>query len=210
MSRPVGLPVVRSSAFVFANAHDYAEVLGGQLAGYAYSRIDNPTAAAFATAVAALEASGLADVGAEPLASGMAAVSATLLGHLMAGDEVIGPADCYGGTWSLFTRWLPRWGIRPVLVDLTHIAAVQTAVTPRTRMIYAETIANPTLSVPDLAVLAEIAHLAQSRLVVELHVRHPRHLPTVGSCQLPAAAATDRVVRWRGEPRSPARSNPIA
>jgi cystathionine beta-lyase/cystathionine gamma-synthase len=167
MSRPVGLPVVRSSAFVFANAHDYAEVLGGQLAGYAYSRIDNPTAAAFATAVAALEAPGLADVGAEPLASGMAAVSATLLGHLMAGDEVIGPADCYGGTWSLFTRWLPRWGIRPVLVDLTDIAAVQTAVTPRTRMIYAETIANPTLSVPDLAVLAEIAHLAQSRLVVD-------------------------------------------
>lgn len=167
MSRPLGLPVVRSSAFVFANAHDYAEVLGGQVAGYAYSRIDNPTATTFAMAVAALEAPGLADVGAEPFASGMAAVSATLLGHLMADDEVIGPANCYGGTWSLFTRWLPRWGIRPLLVDLTDLAAVQAAVTPSTRMIYAETIANPTLSVPDLAALAEIAHRAQSRLVVD-------------------------------------------
>ncbi|HSZ29490.1 MAG TPA: PLP-dependent transferase, partial [Pseudonocardiaceae bacterium] len=58
---------------------------------------------------------------------GMAAVSSTLLGHLTAGDEVIGPVDCYGGTWSLFTRWLPRWGIHPVLIDITDVAAVRAA-----------------------------------------------------------------------------------
>jgi cystathionine beta-lyase/cystathionine gamma-synthase len=167
MSRPLGLPVVRSSAFVFDNAHDYAEVLGGRIAGYSYSRIDNPTAAAFAAAVAALESPGSDDVGAEPFASGMAAVSSTLLGHLTAGAEVIGPADCYGGTWSLFTRWFPRWGIHPVLIDVTDVAAVRAAVTPRTRMIYAETIANPTLSVPDLPALAEVAHRAAGRLVVD-------------------------------------------
>jgi O-acetylhomoserine/O-acetylserine sulfhydrylase-like pyridoxal-dependent enzyme len=160
MSRPCGLSIVRSSAFVFDNAHDYAEVLGGRVAGYCYSRIDNPTAAAFAAAVAALEAPGVDDVGTEPFASGMAAVSSTLLGHLTAGDEVIGPVDCYGGTWSLFTRWLPRWGIHPVLIDITDVAAVRAAVTPRTRMIYAEAIANPTLSVPDLPALAEVAHRA--------------------------------------------------
>ncbi|MGH3865317.1 MAG: trans-sulfuration enzyme family protein [Pseudonocardiaceae bacterium] len=167
MSRPLGLPVVRSSAFVFDNAHDYAEVLGGRIAGYSYSRIDNPTSAAFAAEVAALEAPGSDDVGAEPFASGMAAISSTLLGHLTAGAEVIGPADCYGGTWSLFTRWLPRWGIHPVLVDITDVAAVQAALTPRTRMIYAETIANPTLSVPDLSALADVAHGAASRFVVD-------------------------------------------
>lgn len=127
MSRPCGLSIVRSSAFVFDNAHDYAEVLGGRVAGYCYSRIDNPTAAAFAAAVAALEAPGVDDVGTEPFASGMAAVSSTLLGHLTAGDEVIGPVDCYGGTWSLFTRWLPRWGIHPVLIDITDVAAVRAA-----------------------------------------------------------------------------------
>ncbi|MGH3800164.1 MAG: trans-sulfuration enzyme family protein [Pseudonocardiaceae bacterium] len=167
MSRPLGLPVVRSSAFAFDNAHDYAEVLGGRVAGYSYSRIDNPTAAAFATAVAALEAPGADDVGAEPFASGMAAISATLLGHLVAGDEMIAAADCYGGTWSLLTRWLPRWGMHPVLVDITDVAAVRAAVTPRTRMIYAETIANPTLSVPDLPALARLAHQAGGRLVVD-------------------------------------------
>ncbi|MGH3670556.1 MAG: trans-sulfuration enzyme family protein, partial [Pseudonocardiaceae bacterium] len=158
MSRPLGLPVVRSSAFAFDSAHDYAEILGGRIPGYSYSRIDNPTSAAFAAAVAALEAPGSGEVGAEPFASGMAAVSTTLLGYLAAGDEVIAPPDCYGGAWSLLTRWLPRWGIRPVLIDVTDLRAVRAALTPRTRIIYAETIANPTLSVPDLAALAVIAH----------------------------------------------------
>ncbi len=142
-------------------------MLGGQRPGYSYSRIDNPTAAAFAAAIAALEAPGRADVGAEPFASGMAAISATLLGHLVAGDEVIAPADCYGGTWALLTRWLPRWGIHPVLIDITDVDAVRAALTPRTQMIYAETIANPTLSVPDLPALADLARGANSRLVVD-------------------------------------------
>lgn len=167
MSRPLGLPVVRSSAFVFDNAHDYAEVLGGRIPGYSYSRIDNPTVAAFAAAVAALEAPGCDDIGAEPFASGMAAISATVLGHLQAGDEVIAPADCYGGTWSLLTKWLPRWGICPLLIDVTDVAAVRAALTPRTRMVYAETIANPTLSVPDLSALADVAHGADATLVVD-------------------------------------------
>jgi cystathionine beta-lyase/cystathionine gamma-synthase len=158
---------VRSSAFAFDNAHDYAEVLGGRVPGYSYSRIDNPTAVAFATAVAALEAPGADDVGAEPFASGMAAISSTLLGHLAAGDEVIAPADCYGGTWSLLIRWLPRWGMHPVLVEITDVAAVRAAVTPRTRMIYVETVANPTLTVPDLPALAQLAHQAGARLVVD-------------------------------------------
>lgn len=167
MSRPLGLPVVRSAAFAFDSAQDYAEVLGGRMAGYSYSRIDNPTASAFAAAVAELEAPGAPDVAAEPFASGMAAISTLLLGHLTAGDEVVAPADCYGGTWSLFTRWLPRFGVQAVLVDVSDTAAVRAAVTPRTKMIYAETIANPTLSVPDLPALAELAHRVNGRFVVD-------------------------------------------
>jgi O-acetylhomoserine/O-acetylserine sulfhydrylase-like pyridoxal-dependent enzyme len=75
MSRPLGLPVVRSSAFAFDTAQDFAEVLAERVPGYSYSRVDNPTAVAFAAAVAALEAPGAADVAAEPFASGMAAIS---------------------------------------------------------------------------------------------------------------------------------------
>jgi O-acetylhomoserine/O-acetylserine sulfhydrylase-like pyridoxal-dependent enzyme len=72
MSRPLGLPVVRSSTFAFDNAHDYVGVLNGRIVGYSYSRIDNPISAAFAAAVAVLEVPGCNDVGAEPFASGMA------------------------------------------------------------------------------------------------------------------------------------------
>lgn len=165
--------MVRSAAFAFDSAHDYAEVLGGRAGGFSYSRIDNPTSAAFAAAVAALEAPQGPRVGAEPFASGMAAISTTLLGHLAEGDEVISPVNCYGGTWSLFTRWLPRWGVRPVLLDITDVAAVRAAITPRTRMIYAETIGNPTLSVPDLPVLAGLAHRAVALLVVDSTIAPP-------------------------------------
>ncbi len=167
MSRPLGLAVVRSAAFAFDTAQDYSDVLGGRAPGYSYSRIDNPTASAFAAAVGALEAPGRDDVTAEPFASGMAAISTTLIGHLRAGDHVIAPADCYGGSYSLFTRWLPRLGIETTLLDVTDTAAVRAAVTERTAMIYAETIANPTLTVPDLTALAGIAHQAGARFVVD-------------------------------------------
>ncbi|MGH3797239.1 MAG: trans-sulfuration enzyme family protein [Pseudonocardiaceae bacterium] len=173
MSRPLGLPVMRSAAFAFDSAYDYAEVLGGRSPGYSYSRIDNPTATAFADAVAALEAPDADDVGAEPFASGMAAVSTTLLSHLAQGDEVLAPVDCYGGTWSLFTRWLPRWGVQPVLVDIADVTSVRAALTSRTRVIYAETIGNPTLSLPDLPALAELAHGVGARLVVDSTIASP-------------------------------------
>ncbi len=167
VSRPLGLPVVRSAAFAFDTAQDYADVLGGRAPGYSYSRIDNPTADAFAAAVAALEAPGQDDVHGQPFASGMAAISTTLIAYLAAGDHVVAPADCYGGSWSLLRRWLPRLGVGTTLVDVTDLDAVRAAVTPRTRLVYAETVANPTLSVPDLGALAGIAHDGGARLVVD-------------------------------------------
>ncbi|MQA14134.1 MAG: cystathionine gamma-synthase [Pseudonocardiaceae bacterium] len=163
----MGLAVVRSAAFAFDTAQHYSDVVAGRAPGYSYSRLDNPTAVAFAAAVAALEAPGRDDVRADPFASGMAAISTTLIAHLRAGDHVIGPADCYGGSYSLFTHWLPRLGIDATLLDMTDTAAVRAAVTDRTAMVYAETIANPTLTVPDLTALAATAHEAGARFVVD-------------------------------------------
>src|SRR5689334_2369478 len=77
---PVGLPVYRSASWSFATAAEYADVLGGQQPGYSYSRVDNPTADAFAQAVAALEGANLeAAVAGQPFASGMAAISTVLM-----------------------------------------------------------------------------------------------------------------------------------
>jgi cystathionine beta-lyase/cystathionine gamma-synthase len=161
--RPHGLPVYRSSTFEFETMQDYSDVLGGRKVGYVYSRIDNPTSDAFAAAVAALEG---AEAG-QPFASGMAAISTTLLTLLSSGDHVVAQPDLYGGTWSLFANVLPRYGIEVTLVGGADIDGVAQAIRPNTRLVYAETIANPTMSVADLPGLAGVASGAGIPLVVD-------------------------------------------
>lgn len=166
--RPLGLPVWRTSAFAFDGAEEYAAILRGERPGYSYSRIDNPTADAFATGVAALEGVGVgASVDAQPFASGSAATTGVLLAALSAGDHVVASSEIYGGTYSLLTRVLPRFGVSTDLVDPRDLDAVAAAMRSTTRVVWAETIANPTLSVADLPGLAAIAHGAGALLVVD-------------------------------------------
>ncbi len=160
---PVGLPVYRTAVYRFDTMQDYADVLGGRTAGYVYSRIDNPTSDAFAAAVAALEG---AESG-QPFASGMAAISTTLLSLLKAGDHVVAQAALYGGTFALLSTVLPRFGITATLVPYGDSEAMASAVRPETALIYAETIANPTMSVADLPGLSAVARAAGVPLVVD-------------------------------------------
>jgi O-acetylhomoserine/O-acetylserine sulfhydrylase-like pyridoxal-dependent enzyme len=159
--RPVGLPTYRTSAFVFETSGDYADVLGNRAPGYVYTRIDNPTVDALGAAVAALEGAEAAQC----FASGMAAISTTLLTFLSAGDHVVAQRALYGGTYSLFAHLLPRLGITATLVDSVEAAAA--AVRPETKVVYGETIANPTLDVADLAGLAAVARSAGAVFVVD-------------------------------------------
>jgi O-acetylhomoserine/O-acetylserine sulfhydrylase-like pyridoxal-dependent enzyme len=159
--RPVGLPVYRTSAFVFDSAEAYADVLGNRSPGYVYTRIDNPTVDAFAMAVAALEGAEAA----QAFASGMAAISTTLLTFLSAGDHVVAQRSLYGGTYALLTHVLPRFGIEATLVPSVDAAAA--AVRSNTRLVYGETIANPTLDVADLPGLAAVARDAGAVFVVD-------------------------------------------
>jgi cystathionine beta-lyase/cystathionine gamma-synthase len=147
--------------FQFESAEDYADVLAGKAPGYVYSRIDNPTSDAFAAAVAALEQ---ADAG-QPFASGMAAISTSLLTFLSAGDHVVAVAALYGGTYGLLRGLLPRWGIETTFVADADQAAA--AMRPTTRVVYTETLANPTMRVPDLAALSRIAHDGGALLLVD-------------------------------------------
>lgn len=166
--RPVGLPVYRSAAFGFDSAAEFADLMAGRVDGYAYSRVDNPTSAAFAAAVADLEGAGVpGPVVAQPFASGMAAISTTLMAHLSAGDHVVAGASLYGGTYGLLTTLLSRFGVRATFVDTCDLAAVRAAVEPDTAVLWTETIANPTLRVADLPALAEIAHDAGALLCVD-------------------------------------------
>jgi cystathionine beta-lyase/cystathionine gamma-synthase len=165
---PVGLPTYRSSTFEFDTAQDYADVLADARSGYTYSRIDNPTADAFALAVAALEGHGTdRPAAAQPFASGMAAISTTLLTLCSAGTHVVAPAAVYGGTYGVLEHVLARFGVETTYVDISHPDAVRAAIRPTTSLVWAETIANPTTAVADIPALAATCADAGIPLVVD-------------------------------------------
>lgn len=150
---------------------------------HAYTRWSNPTLRALEDRLAALEGAeaGLA------MASGMAAVSATALTFLAAGDHLVASDVCYAGSQELFGQYLPRLGIEVSLVDTSDPALVQAALRPNTRLVFVETPANPTLRLADIAALADIAHRAGLPLVVDSTWASP-------ALQRPLALGADYVI----------------
>ncbi len=167
-AEPIAPPVIRSSTFAFESAQEYADALAGHNPAFSYTRIDNPTAATFAAAVASLEGVGIdEEVLALAFGSGMAAITATLLALTSADSHVVAPAACYGGTYSLLRNLLARFGVQTTFVRGNDPAEYRAACRDTTRVVWAETIANPTLAVADLPALADIAHSADALLVVD-------------------------------------------
>lgn len=170
--RPLVAPVHRTATFVVDTAQEMAELFAGTVPGWTYSRTDNPTATAFSDAVAALEDPTLQAVG-QPFASGMAAISATLMSLCRSGSHVVAPREVYGGTWALLTRQLARFGVTTTFVDATDLAAVEQALRPETAVLWAEVLANPTMTVADLPGLAAVSRRAGVPLVVDATFASP-------------------------------------
>lgn len=150
----VATPIFQTSTYVY-------EAVGSHT-GFEYSRGQNPTRFALEKNVASLEG-GLSG---HAFASGMAAVSA-LLTMVRSGERVVVSRTVYGGTYRYFTQVLDRTGIEFVWVDTSDLAAVEAAVTPETRLVFVETPTNPLMEITDIAAVAEIAHAAGARLVVD-------------------------------------------
>jgi cystathionine beta-lyase/cystathionine gamma-synthase len=162
--RPNAVPIYQSATFSSADSDELAAVTNDQVRGFAYSRLDNPTSAALGEAMAELEGAA-AGFG---LASGMAAIHATVTSLLTPGGRIVFPEACYGSTRTLFRGRFGALGIRVDAVDLTDLAAVEAALAEApTTVLYAETVANPTVVVSDIAALAELAHRRGARLVVD-------------------------------------------
>jgi methionine-gamma-lyase len=130
---------------------------------FAYTRWGNPTLRALEDRLSAMEGAESAVV----TASGMAAVSALVLTCLSSGDHIITSEVCYAGSVELFGIHLPRFGIEVSLVDTSDLEQVRAALRPNTKLIYAETPANPILRIADISTLAKIAHEAGALLVVD-------------------------------------------
>jgi methionine-gamma-lyase len=150
---------------------------------FAYTRWGNPTLRALEDRLSALEGAEAAVV----TASGMAAVSALVLTFLSSGDHLIASEVCYAGSVELFGLHLPRFGIEVSLVDTSDLDQVRAALRPNTKMIYAETPANPILRISDIPALAEIAHGAGALLAVDSTWAGP-------SLQKPIALGADLVL----------------
>jgi len=162
--RPTSVPIYQSATFSSADAAELAAVLTDQEPGYAYSRVDNPTTAALATAVAELEG---AETG-YAFASGMAAIHAALLSLVGAGDRIVATRAVYGSTRSLLARVLTRLGVAVEWVDVADLDGVERAlVQAPARVLYAETISNPTIVVADHRALADLAHRHGAVYVVD-------------------------------------------
>jgi cystathionine beta-lyase/cystathionine gamma-synthase len=162
--RPTSVPIYQTVTFSSGDAAELGAVLTGERPGYAYGRIDNPTTAAFGRAVAELE-------GAEDgvaLATGMAAIHAAFVSLASAGDRIVATTASYGTTRAQLDGVLARLGVATAFVDVTDLAAVEQALAAApTRLLYAETIANPTIVVADHAALADLAHRHGARYVVD-------------------------------------------
>ncbi len=161
---PTSIPIYQTATFASADADGLGQVLSGPHAGYAYSRISNPTTGALGSAYAEL-AGGAAGAA---FASGMGAIHATLASLLRAGDRIVAPLAAYGSTRSQLVRVFGGFGVQVEIVDTTDLDAVAAALAAApTRVLYAETIANPTTFVADHAALAELAHRHGATYVVD-------------------------------------------
>ncbi|MFL5775133.1 MAG: trans-sulfuration enzyme family protein [Chloroflexota bacterium] len=162
--RPTSVPIYQTVTFSSGDAEELGEVLTGKRPGYAYGRIDNPTTAALGRAIAELE-------GAEDgvaFATGMAAIHAALVSLVSAGDRIVATTASYGTTRAQLDGVLRRLGVTTDFVDVTDLSAVERALTAApTRLLYAETIANPTIVVADHAALAALAHRHGAAYVVD-------------------------------------------
>ncbi len=156
-------PVFLTSGFVYESADEASARFAGDAEGFMYSRYDNPTVETFERRVALLEG---AEKGAAT-ASGMAAMSASLLCHLNAGDHVVAARALFGSCRVVIEQILARFAITHTLVDGTDLDAWRAAVQPNTKAFFLETPSNPTLEIIDLAAVADIAHGAGARLIVD-------------------------------------------
>lgn len=160
---PVNVPIYASATFEAADATELGDLLEFARPGHSYSRYSNPTHAALEDALAELEGAEAAHA----TASGMAAVHGVLLSTLRSGDEVIVPTAVYGGIVGIARAVLEPSGISTRAVDTTDPDAVAAAIGPRTRLLWLETISNPTTAIADVAALSELAHARNVPVAVD-------------------------------------------
>ncbi|MFZ4437993.1 MAG: O-acetylhomoserine aminocarboxypropyltransferase/cysteine synthase family protein [Syntrophales bacterium] len=157
------VPIYQTTSYVFNDTEHAANLFGLKQFGNIYTRIMNPTNDVFEKRIAAIEGG----TGALAVSSGQAAETLAILNITRVGDEIVSADNLYGGTYQLFHYTLPKLGRTVKFVDSHNPEAFKKAITEKTRGIYAETIGNPKLDIPDFEAIAKIAHEAGIPFIVD-------------------------------------------
>ena len=163
------LPIYQTSAFVFENTEDAGNLFALQKYGNIYSRIGNPTVAAFEEKIAALEGG----IGAVATSSGQAAQFLTFAALAGSGDHVVASSHLYGGTLTQLDVTLRRFGVDTTFVKSDKAEDFAAAITEKTKFVYAEMISNPSSQIGDIEELAKVAHEAGLPLIIDSTVATP-------------------------------------
>jgi O-succinylhomoserine sulfhydrylase len=156
-------PIFPTASFVFASAAQAAARFAGEEAGNIYSRFTNPTVQTFERRLATLEGGECCVA----TSSGMAAILATCMSLLKAGDHIVSSENIFGTTRVLFNKYLARFGVETTFVPLIHLEAWENALRPNTRLLFLETPSNPLNEIADIAQLSRLAQAHQCLLVVD-------------------------------------------
>lgn len=157
------VPIYQTTSYQFKSAEHAASLFGLKEFGNIYTRLMNPTTDVFEKRIALLDGG----VGALAVASGQSAITLALLNIAQAGDEIVSADNLYGGTYTLFHYTFARLGIKVNFVRSNDLDAIQKAITPKTKAVYAESIGNPKLDVADIEGIAKVAHKNGLPLVLD-------------------------------------------
>jgi O-acetylhomoserine (thiol)-lyase len=157
------VPIYQTTSYVFHDTEHAANLFSLKELGFIYTRIMNPTQDVFEKRMALLEGG----VAALAASSGQAAETMAILNIAHAGDEIVSATSLYGGTYNLFHYTLPKMGIGVRFVDPSDPENFRRAITPKTKLLYAETLGNPKLDTLDIETVANIAHEAEIPLMID-------------------------------------------
>lgn len=168
-TRAVAVPIYQTTSYSFRDTQHGADLFDLKEPGNIYTRIMNPTNDVLEQRLAALEGG----IGALCMASGMAAITASIQTLAKAGDNIISTSQLYGGTYNLFAHTFPNQGIKVHMLSADDLAGMEAKIDDNTRAIFCESIGNPAGNVVDLKALADLAHKHQLPLIVDNTVATP-------------------------------------
>jgi O-acetylhomoserine (thiol)-lyase len=186
-----GVPVHRTSSYVFKSSKHAADLFALKEMGNIYTRMMNPTQDVLEQRIAALEG-GAASLA---LSSGTSAVYYTIINICEAGDEIVSASNLYGGTYTMFDCILPQFGIRTNFADATAPESIERAITEKTRAVFVETIGNPVLDFTDIGAIADIAHRHHLPLIVDATFTTPYLLKSI---DYGADIVVNSLTKWMG------------